>query len=312
MCFIITCHFLQYYDNELAWWFNVGVQIFFIMSGFLYGRKEINDPITFFKRQFKKILIPYYTFLIPVSIIYLFFAGDSITIASFIKSMFCAGTIEGLGHLWFVGYILFCYTITPYLFWIKKQIENYSMTKMTVVSLGCLGLAVILSTLFHSYFDASRICCYIVGYFIAMYYGRCGDKIIKVFAFLFSVIAIPANLLRIYLKYIYRFPENSVFERLFIFSEGYMHLALGAMIFLILFIALKETKPCTLVEKSDKYSYYIYVVHQLFIFSPFSLMTITPLKVLNWGIACMCIFVTAYIVYIFSEIITKTIAKRST
>lgn len=85
MFFIIICHFLQYYDNELAWWFNVGVQIFFIISGFLCGGKEINDPIAFIVRQFKKILIPYYTFLIPVSIVYMFFARKSITITSFIN-----------------------------------------------------------------------------------------------------------------------------------------------------------------------------------------------------------------------------------
>lgn len=26
--FIITCHIMQYLSIELAWWFNVGVQIF--------------------------------------------------------------------------------------------------------------------------------------------------------------------------------------------------------------------------------------------------------------------------------------------
>lgn len=26
--FIITCHIMQYLTIELAWWFNVGVQIF--------------------------------------------------------------------------------------------------------------------------------------------------------------------------------------------------------------------------------------------------------------------------------------------
>ena len=36
---IVSCHFLQYFNLELAWWLNVGVQIFFIMSGFLYGNK---------------------------------------------------------------------------------------------------------------------------------------------------------------------------------------------------------------------------------------------------------------------------------
>lgn len=306
MFFIIICHFLQYYGNELAWWFNVGVQIFFIISGFLYGGKEINDPIAFIVRQFKKILIPYYTFLIPVSIVYMFFARKSITITSFIKSVFGAGTIKGLEHLWFVGYILFCYILTPYLFWIKKKLENVSLMKMTVVFLSCLGFSVIFSTLFHSYFDASRVCCYIVGYFMAVYYSRYRDSAIKVFTIIFSVIAVPVNLVRIYLKYIYTIPENSIFEKLFHFSEGYMHLALGAMVFLILFILLRRARPCMLTEQSDRHSYYIYVVHQLFILSPFTLMAITPFKALNWLIVCVCIIIAEFIVYILSGIIMKT------
>ena len=34
MVAIITCHFMQYLDIELAWWFNVGVQVFLCISGY--------------------------------------------------------------------------------------------------------------------------------------------------------------------------------------------------------------------------------------------------------------------------------------
>ena len=43
MIFIVICHFFQYYNLELAWWFNVGVQIFLCISGFLYGNKKITN-----------------------------------------------------------------------------------------------------------------------------------------------------------------------------------------------------------------------------------------------------------------------------
>ena len=40
MLSIIACHFCQYYNSEWAWWLNVGVQVFFIISsGYLYGNK---------------------------------------------------------------------------------------------------------------------------------------------------------------------------------------------------------------------------------------------------------------------------------
>ena len=40
MIMIVICHYLQFYDNYMAYWFNVGVQIFFLLSGVLYGCKE--------------------------------------------------------------------------------------------------------------------------------------------------------------------------------------------------------------------------------------------------------------------------------
>ena len=55
MNFIVACHVLQYYDNELAWWFNCGVQIFICISGFLYGQRRIDNGYSFIKRRFIKI-----------------------------------------------------------------------------------------------------------------------------------------------------------------------------------------------------------------------------------------------------------------
>lgn len=38
---IITCHIFQGLDNELAFWFNLGVQIFFFISGYLMVIKKL-------------------------------------------------------------------------------------------------------------------------------------------------------------------------------------------------------------------------------------------------------------------------------
>ncbi len=39
---IVLCHVFQAYNNSLAWRFNVGVQVFLVLSGYLYGHKEIS------------------------------------------------------------------------------------------------------------------------------------------------------------------------------------------------------------------------------------------------------------------------------
>lgn len=92
MLSIIACHFCQYYNNEWAWWLNIGVQVFFILSGYLYGNKDIADSIGWIKRQFIKILVPYYIFLIPTIIAYLFIAPESLGISTVIGSLFTVST----------------------------------------------------------------------------------------------------------------------------------------------------------------------------------------------------------------------------
>ena len=108
---IITCHIFQYLKIELAWWFNVGVQVFLCISGFLYGQKKITDTVTFYKHRFKKILIPYYVVFIIAGTLQFFFARSDLDLKCFLGGLFCKTTINGGGHLWFVGTILLCYVL---------------------------------------------------------------------------------------------------------------------------------------------------------------------------------------------------------
>ena len=59
MISIVLCHIFQAQKMTFAFWLNVGVQVFLFMSGFLYGKKNIENTWSWIKRQFSKILIPY-------------------------------------------------------------------------------------------------------------------------------------------------------------------------------------------------------------------------------------------------------------
>ena len=104
---------MQYYHCELAWWFTVGVQVFLCLSGYLYGRKSIDDELFFYKKQFIKILIPYYLVVIIAIIAQVIFVRNEISVARIVKTLLCYGTLNGGEHLWFVPTILFCYLLTP-------------------------------------------------------------------------------------------------------------------------------------------------------------------------------------------------------
>lgn len=174
MMLIISCHICQYYDSEWAWWLNIGVQIFFILSGFLYGGKEIKEPIKWLGRQFKKILIRYYIFLLIAIGLYIIFAPNILSIGSIISSFFCVGVIKGIGHLWFVGYILFCYLITPYLSQLSSYLDKININRSIFIVLSLICICSVIGVLTHSYFRPGRIMCYIAGFFISYFYKRAG------------------------------------------------------------------------------------------------------------------------------------------
>lgn len=54
MCFIVLCHIMQrdVFSTSIAganikwaFWFNIGVQMFLFLSGYLYGKKDIKRKI---------------------------------------------------------------------------------------------------------------------------------------------------------------------------------------------------------------------------------------------------------------------------
>ncbi len=78
MCFIIICHMMQRDDfasningAHISWafWFNVGVQMFLFLSGYLYGGKDSIDTISFYKKNFPKLLIDYYIFIFIILVV---------------------------------------------------------------------------------------------------------------------------------------------------------------------------------------------------------------------------------------------------
>lgn len=302
MTFIIICHFMQYYDCELAWWFNVGVQVFLCMSGFLYGNKKIEEPIDFIVKNFKKILIPYFCFLISISILYFKFSRENISFSILLGATLGSKTIKGLEHLWFIAYILFCYIITPYLNKITDRMRNLKITNCIFSLLLILILGQLLSNHYSSFFLFSRISCYIIGYFLAFILKNYGMKALKKVYLVLALFCILLNGLKIYAKYIAYIPLNP-------YINSYAHVLLGVIIFLTIFIFIKKVKANVILKFSDKYSYCIYIVHQLFILSPFKLMEVTNNIYINWIIVAMSILVSSLVLKYISDNATFIMEK---
>lgn len=70
MTFIVVCHFMQALASHWAWVFNIGVQIFLLISGFLYGHKHVDNWLNWYKKRFVRIYVPFFLFFVAVLPLY--------------------------------------------------------------------------------------------------------------------------------------------------------------------------------------------------------------------------------------------------
>ena len=138
---IIFCHSFEYSSSifvDKGWilesignYLANGVQVFLIISGFLYGAKSKKNLFSDSKTRIKfliknslKILKDYWLYCILVIFpVYYFKEPLVLTKTKIIEVLVTSDTISGVHHLWFIPYILFCYFLTPYLYDIKEYLK---------------------------------------------------------------------------------------------------------------------------------------------------------------------------------------------
>lgn len=277
MLFIISCHIMQYLNCELAWWFNVGVQIFLCISGYLYGQKEHIDTMRFLSGNLKKILFDYFIIIIPVSLIHLF-AFNSINVKDLVFVLLLVNFLPGGEHIWFLPLILCCYFLTPFL---HSYFSSVSDKKLYLRLSTLLLFTFIVCRYFVPYFNSAWISCYVLGFFLA----RIGDgtTVDRHISICVIILAIIFNSIRIVFQYILGNPLPTLMCE-------YAHALLGVSLFLILRQIFHNTKENIILVFSDKYSYCIFLVHQFLILGPLSLMGLTSSLPLNVIIILLCVF----------------------
>lgn len=132
---ILLCHYMPESSNVYlqmsAQFFNIGVNIFIIISGFCLGLQgEITDVKLWYRKRLKRIYIPYWIFLFSLSVVYII---KKIKF-NFLNWLSCILGIQGANvgvwgadHTWFITAILICYLVTPLIskgFHRKRMIEG--------------------------------------------------------------------------------------------------------------------------------------------------------------------------------------------
>lgn len=129
---ILLCHLTQTHTNPYivmsSQIFNVGVPLFILISGFLFGKLGIRQPYTkWLWRRLKRIFVPYWLYLIIIVLLQ-YRVGEKI---SAISVFFCVigfqrfeYTFPGSEHTWFITAILLCYFVTPIIDFLYKKCES--------------------------------------------------------------------------------------------------------------------------------------------------------------------------------------------
>lgn len=301
MSMIMICHFCEYMNSKWTSFFNLGVQIFFCISGYLYGKKEICDELKFVLHSFKKILLSYYVYLFAILIIYAIFARDYLTFKSIIFALVGSGTLNGLGHLWFIPYILFCYLLTPFLFHIGKRFITRPTNQYVILCTIVLLLMQITIFSYFGYFKVAWIACYIVSYFISLRMQYVNQSMIPVMTRCFLCFSVILYSFHVY------FNMNKIvingMKTFFDLFYQYEHACFGITIFLCLYSFFSKikgdfiNKRFVLLEFTDTYSYDIFITHYLYILSPFTLMKLTNSSFLNITVIIIVTLMSALLLH---------------
>ncbi len=284
MVFIVACHMMQRdhvvsivngYTIEWAYWFNVGVQMFLFISGYLYGRKEKVETADHYKRGFTKILIEYYLFVAIVSLVNYIFPRLNIDQTMYWNFFILKSNVPGLGHLWFVPTILFCYLLIPVFL---PVIDAFNRNSDSTFLIRCLLLAVVVHIVIRNFFQsfsAAYVNCFLFG-IVYSYLERRGQRSKTIVQFVFIVLCIGILLLRIKNEYMPHEELTGFLGRNYSIIKQYGHVFLGITLFIILRLAytkvfIKHEKH-SILDWSDRYSYDVYLTHHIFVQSAFGVV----------------------------------------
>ncbi len=281
MLSIITCHILQGLDNTLSSYVNVGVMIFFFLSGYLFGNKEIDNTVTWYLKKYKKLILPLAILSIALySVEYLVYTRVETKEVLFSISIGLGGYYGIpylLSHTWFVSALLICYLITPIVLQNLKIAEKENSNKKFIL-LSLLLFAILISLELFRVVNVQMIylAVYTAGYLFSKRYLDENNEITKKGLNILlgiSIISLIIFPFRVHLQ------ENpSIINLPYINSHQLIliHQAtFGIMLFSVMYLSFKKIKNkfvVTIFNLSDKFSYEIYLVHQIFILGFYSIL----------------------------------------
>lgn len=297
---ILLCHYVQESTNAYvqmsAQLFNIGVNIFFVISGFCFGLQgEIKDGLLWYRKRLKRIYIPYWGFLLFLAVIYMvlkldFSVGNWLTCVLGIQGARVG--VLGADHTWFITAILLCYLITPFI--AKKPFSK----KWLIVGVFPAIFALLPNP--SVYTLLSPTCFYIGAYFMGRIYT--GNHMTWKKAVAALGIMITSFVIRFGTKI---FADGTIlYERIIVTYTQYI--AAFAIFALAAFI-FKNVKAGKYCKRFCKISFEVYLCHYMFVVGPISIMHLSYGFAVNMVLTTVATCAVAWTLNRVSEIFQKKI-----
>jgi peptidoglycan/LPS O-acetylase OafA/YrhL len=303
MLSIVICHVLQVYANRWAFVFNIGVQVFLALSGYLYGKKIVANWKQWTVGRVKRVYAPMFVFLVAVLPFYLIFHRDVFSWKPYalnylnlqgVAFAMGGGMIQGIRHLWFITAIMFAYLVTPVLQWLSKY-ANW----LFPVLLVCVGISYFVAS-GPLVFMASWVFLYAIGY---LYVNLNKTKkiynigLVLLELFLIGIVIFNFDVVTHYFN-----PVNRFFHDV----SGVFVVIIG----IVLLSRLKLSKVPKIVNLFDKYSFHVFLVHYFFVVGPFSLAHLTPYVLVNILLIILVTFVASFLFVKLNDIANRYVFDK--
>ncbi len=306
MFMIIICHLVQEFENQYiqmtSQFFNVGVFIFIFISGYLYGAKKIESPKKWLIDRFFKIMIPVYIFMIFIFGLEIFrghnFQIKSVFIYLF-DLQFIFGGVLGAQHLWFLTVIMLCYMLTPILYRNKEKLLKNHKIILFIIAVLAVGLSYVQQ-------DVGRTFMYIWLYVSAyMYRNRKIDTAKSKIVLILSMIGLFA--IRIIVR---KFLDGTILYNTIVVCFTQILLTYNMYWFLNEMFKNVRMERNAFINHLDLISYYVYIVHMMFITGPVRTMGITKNMIINSVITIGLAWVMGILLYKITNLIFHLTRKE--
>lgn len=295
---IVMTHVLyQVYNNYWSTWLNIGVQIFFFMSGYLMGGDSSKDARWFFLKT-KRIMIDYVVIMSFTIALYFCVAPDLIDRSMIIDLLCGKRVLEGMGHFWFIRAILLCYLHVFFIEFLANKFKNSRYINKILFSILTLGI------FFNFAIEIDRywLCVFICGYLIKKLFDL--EKTYLVLSLCTGIPTVILSVLR--LK-----RDDFLIENINQITSVWWHVFAGIFLFTTMYYILRKMNlefPLMIkkvLEFTDGYSYDVYMTHPLFLSGILPFLHLTNNILINYITVFTGIFSSAYILYLIVKRINE-------